>query len=116
VPFQNPSQIKKLLWYAEIKVQDENINLGFFKYKNGGKRVIDKKCKELALEGKYLQNYSLSEKNIDELKFIEKNPRNQTSNYIGVSWHKDNKKWRAQLILKKRNIGADILIMKNMLQ
>jgi len=85
------------LWHAEMKVEDEKINLGFFKYKRNAQRAIEKRCKELTLKGKYPQNYFISEKSIDELKSTEKCIQIQTSKYNGVSWKKDRKKWQARL-------------------
>ena len=54
-----------------MKVTYKNINLGFFKYRKDTKRAIDKKCKAFVLEEGYRQNYSISEKYIDELNFVE---------------------------------------------
>ena len=58
-------QAQKLL---DAKMEDGNIDRGFFKYKKNGNRDIEKNCKALALEGKYVQNYSISDKNIGDLK------------------------------------------------
>jgi hypothetical protein len=70
---ESQDQTSNFPWDAKIKVTYKKINLGFFKYEKNTKRAIDKKVysKAFSLEEEYPQKYSISEKNINEVNFVE---------------------------------------------
>lgn len=39
-------------------------------------------------------------------------PKNNTSGYKGVSWHKKNKKWRSKICIKGKNIYLGYFLIK----
>jgi len=84
-------------WQAQLQHNTKQYHGGYFDNEEHAAMKINLLCDKFGIQRK---------NPMVDIKFDE--IRRATSQYIGVSWHKDNKKWRALLIHKGKRYSAGL--------
>jgi len=86
------------LWQASIEYNGKSINLGYFEEEIDAGIIYNQKAIELFGEYAHLNQIPDKYKNRVPIKYKAKT----SSQYMGVSWSKSHKKWRAQICKNKK--------------